>query len=51
MTELKELIVEEKGAVCTLTFNRPEKRNLLTPGMLLEFSTQLERLKEGNKVR
>ena len=51
MTELKELIVEEKGAVCTLTFNRPEKRNLLTPGMLLELSTQLERLKEGNKVR
>jgi len=51
VTELKELIVEEKGAVCTLTFNRPEKRNLLTPGMLLELSTQLERLKDENKVR
>jgi len=47
----QELIVEEKGAVCTLTFNRPEKRNLLTPGMLLELSTQLERLKDENKVR
>jgi len=51
LTELKELIVEENGAVCTLTFNRPEKRNLLTPGMLLELSTQLERLRDENKVR
>ena len=51
MTELKELIVEENGAVCTLTFNRPEKRNLITPAMLLELSTQLERLKDENKVR
>ncbi len=51
MAHGQELIVEEKGAVCTLTFNRPEKRNLLTPGMLLELSTQLERLKDENKVR
>jgi enoyl-CoA hydratase/carnithine racemase len=47
----QELIVEEKGAICTLTFNRPEKRNLLTPAMLLELSEQLDRLRDENKVR
>jgi enoyl-CoA hydratase len=47
----QELIVEEKETICTLTFNRPEKRNLLTPGMLRELSTQLERLRDENKVR
>jgi len=51
VTGPKELIVEENGAVCTLTFNRPEKRNLLTPGMLMELSSELERLKDENKVR
>ncbi len=51
MVHEQELIVEEKGAVCTLTFNRPEKRNLLTPAMLLELSEQLDRLRDGKKVR
>ena len=51
MVHEQELIVEEKGAVCTLTFNRPEKRNLLTPSMLLELSEQLDRLRDGKKVR
>jgi len=47
----QELIVEEKGAICTLTFNRPEKRNLLTPAMLIELSEQLDRLRDEKKVR
>ena len=51
MAHEQELIVEEKGAICTLTFNRPEKRNLLTPAMLIELSEQLDRLRDGNKVR
>ncbi len=51
MVHEQELIVEEKGAVCTLTFNRPEKRNLLTPAMLLELSEQFDRLRDENKVR
>jgi len=51
LTELNELIIEENDAVCTLTFNRPEKRNLLTPAMLLELSEQLNRLRDENKVR
>jgi len=51
LTELKELIVEENGAVCTLTFNRPEKRNLLTPGILIQLSSELKRLEQENNVR
>jgi len=51
VAELKELTIEEKERVCTLTLNRPEKRNLLTPAMLLELCTQLERLKDEDKVR
>lgn len=51
MAHEQELIVEEKGAICTLTFNRPEKRNLLTPSILLELSEQLDRLRDENKVR
>ena len=51
MTEVKELIVEQNGAVCTITFNRPEKRNLLTPTILIELSSELKRLEQEDKVR
>lgn len=51
MTELSELIVQEHGAVCTLTFNRPEKRNTLSPDILIQLNSELERLEEKNKVR
>ena len=51
MTEVKELIVEQNGAVCTITFNRPEKRNLLTPTILIELSSELKRLEKEDKVR
>jgi len=51
MSATEELIVEEKGVICTLRFNRPEKRNLLTPGMLLEIESTLKRLGDERKVR
>jgi enoyl-CoA hydratase/carnithine racemase len=51
MSVTDELIVEEKGAICTLRFNRPEKRNLLTPDMLLEIESTLKRLGDERKVR
>jgi len=51
LTEVKELIVEQNGAVCTITFNRPEKRNLLTPTILIELSSELKRLEKEDKVR
>lgn len=51
MSVTDELIVEEKGAICTLRFNRPDKRNLLTPDMLLQTQRALKRLREEDKVR
>ena len=48
---VNELKVVENGAVCTITFERPEKRNLLTPGMLDELTGTLERLRRENEVR
>jgi enoyl-CoA hydratase len=51
LSELKELIVEENGPICTISFNRPEKRNLVTPLMLTELSSELKRLTDEDKVR
>lgn len=51
MTELSELILQENETVCTLTFNRPEKRNLLTPAILTQLSSELKRLEQEDKVR
>lgn len=51
MSELSELILQENGTVCTLTFNRPEKRNTLSPDLLIQLSSELKRLEEENKVR
>ena len=51
MPEKKELIVEERGGVSKIIFNRPEKRNLLTPDMLLDLESVLKRLKEEDKTR
>lgn len=51
MTELSELISQENGTVCTLTFNRPEKRNMLNPSILTLLNSELNRLEQENKVR
>lgn len=51
LTDSKELIVEENGAVCTLTLNRPEKRNMLNPSILTVLNSELNRLEQENKVR
>ena len=51
MPDKNELIVEDRGAVCTIVFNRPEKRNLLTPGMLLGLEKALGRLGNEGKTR
>jgi enoyl-CoA hydratase/carnithine racemase len=49
--EVKELIIEEKDSVCTLTINRPEKRNSLTPNLLIEIDSELKKLQNGQKTR
>lgn len=51
MPSPSELLVEEKNLVCTFTFNRPEKRNLLTPSMLLNIDRELKRIEKEGKVR
>ncbi|MFI5322023.1 MAG: enoyl-CoA hydratase/isomerase family protein [Thermodesulfobacteriota bacterium] len=51
MTEKKELIAEDKGGVLRIVFNRPDKRNLLTPGMLLELKSVLESVQDNDRIR
>ncbi len=46
-----ELIIEEKGSICTLILNRPEKRNLTTPNMLLQIDSALKKLVDEGRVR
>ena len=45
------LLLEEKGRVATLTLNRPEKRNSLSPEMLIRLHESLEELKKEDVVR
>ncbi len=51
MPSASELLVEEKNLICTLTLSRPEKRNLVTPKMLLKIHKELKRLGDEGKVR
>jgi enoyl-CoA hydratase/carnithine racemase len=51
MPSASDLLVEQKDMICTLTLNRPEKRNLVTPVMLLKIAEELERLANEGKVR
>jgi enoyl-CoA hydratase/carnithine racemase len=45
------LLVETEGHVATLTINRPEKRNSLTPDTLIKIYETLEGFSKGNDVR
>ncbi len=45
------LLLEKKDRICTITFNRPEKRNALSPRLLSELTGLLGRLKEEGEVR
>jgi enoyl-CoA hydratase len=45
------LLTEKKERICTVTFNRPEKRNALTPIMLFQLADLLNSLKEEGEVR
>lgn len=47
----KELIVEGKDRICIITLNRPEKRNSLTPAILLEIGSEFKRLKDEGNAR
>ncbi len=51
MSKGNKLILEEVGSICTLTLNRPDKRNLLTKEMLTELKIILSKLKDENRIR
>ncbi|MBI2867025.1 MAG: enoyl-CoA hydratase/isomerase family protein [Chloroflexi bacterium] len=45
-----ELLVEQRGAICALTLNRPEKRNALSPTLLLQLTRTLTTLPDEARV-
>ena len=44
-------IVEEKGHIMVITLNRPEKRNALSPGMLVTIYEAWRKLDEDPNLR
>ena len=51
MGQSEELLKEIKGNVGTLTFNRPERRNSITPNMLVQIHLTLKEWAEQDTVR
>jgi enoyl-CoA hydratase len=45
------LLVEKQNRVCTITFNRPERRNALSPALLLQLSEYIDQLKKEDEIR
>jgi len=45
------LLVQKEGNICTLTINRPEKRNALNAEILLQIGDTLNSLKEEKETR
>ncbi len=48
---MSHIDLEQQGRVCTITLNRPEKRNLLSVEMLGDLHSAIERLKLEDKTR
>jgi enoyl-CoA hydratase/carnithine racemase len=46
-----KLLIDRTDRICTISINRPEKRNALSPLVLLELTNVLSRLKDENEVR
>ena len=51
MSEAKDLLVERRDRVGAITFNRPERRNALTPAMLFELRDTLDAWAREGRVR
>ncbi len=47
----KSLKVKKDGHVATVTFSRPEKRNALSPGLLIELHQTLKEFEKNDDVR
>ncbi len=51
MAKNKEILVKTEGSICTLTLNRPEKRNSLTPKILGLLTEEFLELRKNAKIR
>ena len=51
MAENKEILVKTENSICTLTLNRPEKRNSLTPKTLKLLTEEFLKLEEVSEIR
>jgi enoyl-CoA hydratase/carnithine racemase len=51
MMENDTLLIQRKDYVGTLIFNRPEKRNSLTPGMLIKVYETLQEFSQDDTIR
>ena len=49
--EERLLLVERQDKICTVIFNRPERRNALSPLLLFQFAEILTRLKDEGEMR
>ncbi len=51
MQQSDQLLTEESGKILTLTLNRPEKRNALTPEMLVQLYQVLQAYASEDRIR
>ena len=49
--EKKELLISTNGPIATLTLNRPDQRNTLTPKLLAGIHLTLEKWAAGDTIR
>lgn len=47
----EQLLIQKKGYLLTLVLNRPEKRNALTPDMLIQLYETLNQASEDDEIR
>ncbi len=45
------LLIEKREKVCTISFNRPDRRNALSPAMLFKFAEELDAIQGEDKIR
>ena len=51
MDESNELLTEKRGRIGVLTFNRPERRNALSPRLLIALHETLEAWAQEDEIR
>ena len=48
---METIILEKKDRIGTMTLNRPEKLNALSPGLLAEFSQALDQIAADDDIK